>query len=98
MILEKVHYSRYFIYLGVAKTYHNLRQYYWLSVMRKDVAYLFRSLSLLLVGKGRAFEALWIASVVSIIEWNCVRIIIYFMNGLPHTSHKSNSVLVIVIN
>ncbi|XP_070035064.1 uncharacterized protein [Nicotiana tomentosiformis] len=37
-ILEEAHNSRYIIHLGSTKMYHDLKQFYWWEVMKKDVA------------------------------------------------------------
>ncbi|XP_070054466.1 uncharacterized protein [Nicotiana tomentosiformis] len=37
LILEDAHSSRYSIYLGVTKMYHDLKQHYWWRRMKKDI-------------------------------------------------------------
>ncbi|XP_070008204.1 uncharacterized protein [Nicotiana sylvestris] len=37
LILEEAHNWWYFIQLGVAKMYHNLKQHYWWTRMKKDI-------------------------------------------------------------
>ena len=38
LILSEAHESRYSIHLGTAKMYRDLRQHYWWSGMRRDIA------------------------------------------------------------
>ncbi|KAH0743021.1 hypothetical protein KY290_032665 [Solanum tuberosum] len=96
LILSEAHESRYSIHPGTAKMYRDLRQHYWWSGMRRDIAdFVSRCLCCQQVKAehlrpGGEFQRLPIS------EWKWERITMDFVVGLPRTSRGVDSIWVIV--
>lgn len=96
LILSEAHESRYSIHPGTAKMYRDLRQHYWWSGMRRDIAdFVSRCLCCQQVKAehlrpGGEFQGLPIP------EWKWDHITMDFVAGLPRTSRGFDSIWVIV--
>lgn len=96
LILSEAHESRYSIHPGTAKMYRDLRQHYWWSGIRRDIAdFVYRCLCCQQVKAehlrpGGEFQGLPIP------EWKWDRITMDFVAGLPRTSRGFDSIWVIV--
>ena len=96
LILSEAHESRYSIHPGTAKMYSDLRQHYWWSGMRRDIAD-FVSCCLCCqqvkaehLRPGGEFQGLPIP------EWKWDRVTMDLVDGLPRTSRGFDSIWVIV--
>ncbi|XP_049378066.1 LOW QUALITY PROTEIN: uncharacterized protein LOC125842802 [Solanum stenotomum] len=96
LILSEAHESRYSIHPGTAKMYRDLRQHYWWSGMRRDIAdFVSRCLCCQQV-KAEHLRPGGVFQRLPIPEWKWERITMDFVVGLPRTSRGVDSIWVIV--
>jgi hypothetical protein len=95
-ILDEAHTSRYSIHLVSTKMYHDLRQQFWWTRMKREIArYVskcdtYRKVNADYMKPGGLLQPL------SISEWKWNYISMDFIVGLPMTAHKFNSIWVVI--
>jgi hypothetical protein len=95
-ILDEAHTSRYSIHLGSIKMYHDLRQQFWWTRMKRETArYVFECDTSWKV-KVDYMKPGGLLQLLSIPEWKWDDIGMDFIMGLPLTSRKFDSFWVIV--
>ena len=96
LILHEAHSSRYSIHPGTAKMYRDLRQHYWWSGMRRDIAgFVARCLCCQQV-KAEHQRPGGMLQQLPIPEWKWERVTMDFIVGLPRTFRGFDSIWVIV--
>jgi hypothetical protein len=95
-ILDEAHTSRYSIHPRSTKMYHNLRQQFWWTRMKREAArYVFDCDTCRKV-KADYMKPGGLLQPLSIPEWKLDDISMDFIVGLPLTAHKFDSIWVIV--
>jgi hypothetical protein len=95
-ILDEAHTSRYSIHLGSTKMYHDLRQQFWWTRMKREVArYVFECDTCQKV-KADYMKPGELLQSLSIPEWKWDDISMDFIVGLPMMARKFDSIWVIV--
>jgi hypothetical protein len=95
-ILDEAHTSKYFIHPGSTKMYHDLRQQFWWTRMKRETArYVFECDTCLKV-KADYMKPRGLLQPLSIPEWKWDDISMDFILGLPLTARKFDSIWVIV--
>ncbi|GKC24553.1 putative reverse transcriptase domain-containing protein [Tanacetum coccineum] len=96
LIMDEAHKSRYFVHPGVNKMYYDLRDIYWWSRMKKDIAlYVSKCLTCLKV-KAEHQRPSGLLQQPKILEWKWERIAMDFITKLPRTESGHDSIWVIV--
>ncbi|GKE34785.1 putative reverse transcriptase domain-containing protein [Tanacetum coccineum] len=96
LIMDKAHKSKYSVHLGADKMYYNLRDRYWWSGMKKDIAvYVSRCLTCLKV-KAEHQRPSGLLHQHEIPEWKWKRIEMDFVTKLQRTSSGHDTIWVIV--
>jgi hypothetical protein len=95
-ILDEAHTLRYSIHLGSTKMYHDLRQQFWWTKMKLEVArYVFECDTCQKV-KADYMKPGGLLQPLSILEWKWDDINMDFIVGLPMTARKFDSIWVIM--
>jgi hypothetical protein len=95
-ILDEAHMSRSSIHPGSTKMYHDLRQQFWWTRMKREVArYVFECDTCRKV-KADYMKPEELLQPLSIPKWKWDNISMDFIVGLPMTAHKFDSIWVIV--
>ncbi|XP_070032570.1 uncharacterized protein [Nicotiana tomentosiformis] len=94
-ILDEAHSSRYFIYPGDMKMYSDLRQHYWLRLMKDIVECVTRCLNYQQVKYEHQRPGGLLQQVV-IPEWEWKHIIMDLVVGLPRKLRKFDAIWVII--
>ncbi|GJV45137.1 putative reverse transcriptase domain-containing protein [Tanacetum coccineum] len=88
LIMDEAHKSKYFVHPGADKMYYDLRDRYWWSGMKKDIAvYVSRCLTCLKV-KAEYQRPSGLLQQLEIPEWKWKRIAMDFVIKLPRTSNS----------
>ncbi|GKA56111.1 retrotransposon protein, putative, ty3-gypsy subclass [Tanacetum coccineum] len=96
LIMDKAYKSKYFVHLGADKMYYDLRDMYWWSGMKKDMAvYVSKCLTCLKV-KAEHQRPSGLLQQPEIPEWKWERIAMDFLTKLPRTSSRHDTIWVIV--
>ncbi|GKE47282.1 putative reverse transcriptase domain-containing protein, partial [Tanacetum coccineum] len=96
LIMDEAHKSKYSVHPGAEKMYYDLRDMYWWSRMKKDIAiYVSRCLTCLKV-KAKHQRLSGLLQQPEISEWKWERIAMDFVTKLPKTSSGHDAIWVIV--
>jgi hypothetical protein len=95
-ILDEAHTSRYSIHPGSTKMYHDLRQQFWWTRMKRDAARYISECDTYRKVKPDYMKLRWLLQPLSIPEWKWDDISMDFIVGLPLTARKFDSIWVIV--
>jgi hypothetical protein len=95
-ILDEAHTSRYFIHPGSTKMYHYLRQQFWWIRMKHEAARYVSECDTYRKVKADYMKPGELLQPLSIPEWKCDDISIDFIVGPPLTTHKFDSIWMIV--
>ncbi|GJZ29952.1 putative reverse transcriptase domain-containing protein [Tanacetum coccineum] len=96
LIMDEAHKSKYFVHPGVDKMYYDLRDRYWWSGMKKDIAvYVSKCLTCLKV-KAEHQRPSSLLQQPEIPEWKWEGIAMDFVTKLPRTSSEHDTIWVIV--
>jgi hypothetical protein len=95
-ILDEVHTLRYSIHPGSTKMYHDLRQQFWWTRMKHEVARYVSECDTCRKVKADYMKPGGLLQLLSILEWKWDDISMDFIVGLPMTARKFDSIWVIV--
>jgi hypothetical protein len=95
-ILDEAHTSRYSIHPGSTKIYHDLRQQFWWTRMKREAARYVSECDTYRKVKADYMKPRGLLQPLSIPEWKCDDISIDFIVGLPLTARKFDSIWVII--
>ncbi|GKC75113.1 putative reverse transcriptase domain-containing protein [Tanacetum coccineum] len=96
MIMDEAHKSKYYVHPGADKMYYDLRDRYWWSGMKKDIAvYVSKCLTCLKV-KAEHQRPSGLLQQPEIPEWKWERIDMDFVTKLPRTSSGHDTIWVIM--
>jgi hypothetical protein len=95
-ILDEAHVSRYSIHLGSSKMYHDLRQQFWWTRMKRETARYVSECDIYRKVKADYMKPECLLQPLSISDWKWDDINMDFIVGLPLTARKFNSIWVIV--
>jgi hypothetical protein len=95
-ILDEAHTSRYFIHPRSTNMYHDLRQQFWWTRMKREAARYVSECDTCRKVKADYMKPGGLLQPLSIPEWKWDDITMDFIVGLPLTGHKFDSIWVIV--
>jgi hypothetical protein len=95
-ILDEAHTSRYSIYPRSTKMYHDLRQQFWWTRMKREAARYVSKCDICRKVKDDYMKPRGLLQPLSILEWKWDDISIDFIVGLPMTTRKFDLIWVIV--
>jgi hypothetical protein len=95
-ILDEAHTSRYSIHLVSTKMYHDLRQQFWWTRMKREIAHYVSECDTYRKVKADYMKPGGLLQPLSISEWKWNYISMDFIVGLPMTAHKFNSIWVVI--
>jgi hypothetical protein len=95
-ILDEAHTSRYSIHPKSTKMYHDLRQQFWWTRIKRETARCVLECDTCWKVKADYMKPRWLLQPRSIPDWKWDSISIDFIMGLPLTARKFNSILVIM--
>nr|GEX54027.1 putative reverse transcriptase domain-containing protein [Tanacetum cinerariifolium] len=96
LIMDEAHKSKYSIHLGADKMYYGLRDMYWWSGMKKDVAlYVSKCLTCSKIKAGHQRSSALLQH-PEIPKWKWERIAIDFITNFPRTKNGHDAIWVIV--
>jgi hypothetical protein len=95
-ILNEAHTSRYSIHSGSTKMYHDLRQQFWWTRMKRETARYVSECDICRKVKDYYMKPGGLLQPLSIPDWKWDDISMDFIVGLPLTTHKFDSIWVIV--
>jgi hypothetical protein len=95
-ILDEAHRSRYSIHLGSTKMYHDLRQQFWWTRMKREIARYVSECETYRKVKADCMKPGGLLQSLSTPEWKWDDISMDFIVGLPLMAHKFDSIWVIV--
>jgi hypothetical protein len=95
-ILDEAHTPRYYIHPGSTKMYHELRQQFWWTRMKREAAHYVFECDTYQKVKANYMKPGELLQSLSIPEWKWDDISMYFIVGLHMTTHKFDSIWVIV--
>jgi hypothetical protein len=95
-ILDEAHKSRYFIHPGSTKMYHSLRQQFWWIRMKCEAARYVLECDTCRMVKADYMKPEGLLQPLSFLEWKWDNISMDFIVGLPLTTHKFDSIWVIM--
>jgi hypothetical protein len=95
-ILGEAHTSRYSIHPGSTKMYHDLRQQFWWTRMKREVARYVSECDTYRKVNADYMKPGGLLQLLSILEWKWDDISIDFIVGLPLTAQKFDSIWVII--
>jgi hypothetical protein len=95
-ILDEAHTSRYSIHPGSTKMYHDLRQQFWWTRMKRETACYVSECDTYQKVKADYMKLGGLLQPLSIPDWKWDDISMDFIMGLPLTARKYNSIWVIV--
>jgi hypothetical protein len=95
-ILDETHTSRYSIHLGSTKMYHDLRQQFWWTRMKRETARYVSECDTCWKVKADYMKPGGLLQPLSILDWKWDDISMDFIVGLPLTAHKCNLIWVFV--
>jgi hypothetical protein len=95
-ILDEAQTSRYSIHPVSTKMYHDLRQQFWWTRMKREEAHYISKCDRCRKVKADYMNPGGLLQLLSILEWKWDNISMDFIVGLPMTAHKFDSIWVIV--
>jgi hypothetical protein len=95
-ILDEAHTSRYSFHPGNTKMYHDLRQQFWWTRMKRETAHYVSECDTYRKVKADYMKPLGLLELLSIPEWKWDDISMDFILGLPLTARKFDLIWVIV--
>jgi hypothetical protein len=95
-ILNEAHTSRYSIYPGSIKMYHDLRQQFWWTIMKHETAHYVSECDTYRKVQADYMKPRGLLQPLSIPDWKWDDISMNFIVGLPLTAHKYDLIWVIV--
>jgi hypothetical protein len=95
-ILDEAHASRYSIHPGSTKMYHDLRQQFWWTKMKRETARYVLECDAYQKVKADYMKPGGLLQLLSVPDWKRDDISMDFIVGLPLTARKFNSIWVIV--
>jgi hypothetical protein len=95
-IIDEAHTLRYFIHPGSTKMYHDLRQQFWSTRMKREAARYVSECDTCRKVKTDYIKPRRLLQPLSILEWKWDDISMDFIVGLPLTARKFHSIWVIV--
>ena len=95
-ILDEAHLSKFSIHPGSTKMYQDLRQHYWWTRMKREVAKYVSECDVYQRIKASHLKVAGTLQPLSIPSWKWEDISMDFIVGLPNTSQKHDSIWVIV--
>jgi hypothetical protein len=95
-IVDEAHMSRYSIHPGSTKMYHDLRQQFWWTRMKHEIACYISECDIYRKVKADYMKPGGLLQPLSIPEWKWDYISMDFIMGLPLTARKFDSIWVIV--
>jgi hypothetical protein len=95
-ILDEAHMSRYSIYPGSTKMYHDLCQQFWWTRMKHEIAHYVLECDTYQKVKADYMKPEGLLQPLSIPEWKWDDISMDFIVGLPLTARKFDSIWVIM--
>jgi hypothetical protein len=95
-ILDEAHTSRYSIHPGSTKMYHDLRQQFWWTRMKREAARYVSECDTCRKVKADYMKHGGLLQPLSILEWKWDDISMDFIVGLPMMAHKFDSIWVIM--
>jgi hypothetical protein len=95
-ILDEAHTSRYSIHPGSIKMYHDLRQQFWWTRMKRETARYVSECDTCRKVNADYMKPRGLLQPLSVPDWKWDDISMDFIVGLPLTAHKFNSIWVIV--
>jgi hypothetical protein len=95
-ILDEAHALRYSIHLGSTKMYHDLRQQFWWTRMKRETARYVSECDTCRKVKANYMKPEGLLQLLSVPDWKWDDISMDFTVGLSLTVHKFNSIWVIV--
>jgi hypothetical protein len=95
-ILDEAHTSRYSIHPRCTKMYHDLRQQFWWTRMKREVAHYVSECDTYRKVKADYIKPRGLLQQLSILEWKWDDISMNFIVVLPMMAHKFDSIWVIV--
>jgi hypothetical protein len=95
-ILDEAHTSRYSIHPGSTKMYHDLRQQFWWTRMKRETACYVSECDTYQKVKADYMKPRGLLQPLNVSDWKWDDISMDFIVGLPLTASKLNSIWVIV--
>jgi hypothetical protein len=95
-ILDEANTSRYSIHLGNTKMYHDLRQQFWWTKIKHEIAHYVSECDTCWKVKAKYMKPGGLLQPLNISDWKWDDIIMDFIVGLPLTACKFDSIWVIV--
>jgi hypothetical protein len=95
-ILDEAHTSRYSIHPRSTKMYHDLKQQFWWTRMKREAAHYVSECDTCRKVKANYMKPGGLLQPLSIPEWKWDDISMDFIVGLPMTAHKFDSIYVIM--
>jgi hypothetical protein len=95
-ILDEAHTSRYLIHPESTKMYHDLRQQFWWTIMRREAARYISECDTCQKVKADYMKPGGLLQLLSILTWKWDDISMDFIMGLPMTTHKFDLIWIIV--
>jgi hypothetical protein len=95
-ILDEAHLSKFSIYPGSTKMYQDLRQHFWWTRMKREIAKYVSECDKCQRVKASHLKASGTLQPLSIPSWKWEDISMDFIVGLPNTSQKHDSIWVII--
>jgi hypothetical protein len=95
-ILDEAHTSRYSIHPGSTKMYHDLRQQFWWTRMKRETAHYVSESDMYQKVKANYMKPEGLLQPLSILELKWGNISMNFIVGLPMITHKFDSIWVVI--
>jgi hypothetical protein len=95
-IMDEAHMLRYSIHPGSTKMYHDLRQQFWWTRMKREVACYVSKCDTCQKVKADYMKPGGLLQSLSVLEWKWDDVSMDFIMGLPLMAHKFDSIWVIV--
>ncbi|GJV53639.1 putative reverse transcriptase domain-containing protein [Tanacetum coccineum] len=96
LIMDEAHKSKYFVHPGDDKMYYDLRDRYWWSSIKKDIAVYVSKCFICLKVKAEHQRPSGLLQQPKILEWKWEGITMDFVTKLPRTSSRYDTIWVIV--
>jgi hypothetical protein len=87
-ILDEAHTLRYSIHPGSTKMYHDLRQQFWWTRMKREAAHYVSECDTFQKVKADYMKPRALLQPLSVLDWKCDDISMAFIVGLPMTARK----------
>jgi hypothetical protein len=95
-ILDEALMSRYSIHPGSTKMYHDLRQQFWWTRMKREASHYVSEFDTYRKVKADFMKPGWLLQPLSILDWKWDDISMDYIVGLPMMAHKFDSIWVIM--